>query len=213
VPEPVKPRAYRSETRAARAAATREAVLTAARELFLERGWTATTAKAIAASAGVALDTVYASVGAKPELMLALVERAISGGPDAVPAERRDYVRAMRAEPSAAAKLALYAAALRELLPRLAPLFEVLRQAAATEPACAELWRTIADRRAANMRLLAADLRATGELRPELTDDDVADLVWSTNAPEYYLLLAGRGWSPERFERLLVDVWTRTLLG
>jgi hypothetical protein len=62
------------------------------------------------------------------------------------------------------------------------------------------------------MRLFVADLRATGELRPDLSDDDAADLVWSTNAPEYYLLLASRGWSAQRYGDLLVDVWTRTLL-
>ena len=77
---------------------------------------------------------------------------------------------------------------------------------------CARLWRGIADRRAANMLLFARDLRATGELRPDLDDADVADLVWSTNAPEYYQLLAERGWTPERYRRLVVDMWTRVLL-
>lgn len=32
------------------------------------------------------------------------------------------------------------------------------------------------------------------------------------NAAEYWLLLEQRGWSPERYQRLLRDVWTRTLL-
>ena len=62
------------------------------------------------------------------------------------------------------------------------------------------------------MRRFAAELRSTGELRADLSDDEVADIVWSTNAPEYYLLLDERGWTPEAYERLLVDVWTRTLL-
>ena len=43
----------------------------------------------------------------------------------------------------------------------------------------------LADRRAANMRLFAADLRSTGELRDDLADNEVADLVWSTNAAEF----------------------------
>ena len=43
----------------------------------------------------------------------------------------------------------------------------------------------------ANMRLFAADLRATGELRADLTDDEVADVVWSMNAAEYRALLVG----------------------
>ncbi len=62
------------------------------------------------------------------------------------------------------------------------------------------------------MRAFAADLRATGGLRPDLTDAEVADLIWSTNAPEYWLLLKQRGWSSTRYEHLLVDLWTRMLL-
>jgi hypothetical protein len=63
------------------------------------------------------------------------------------------------------------------------------------------------------MRLLAADLRSTGELRPDLTDDDAADIIWSMNSPEYWtLMVSERGWSPERFEGWLADAWTRLLL-
>ncbi len=54
---------------------------------------------AIAQSAGIALDTVYASVGKKPALFALLVETAISGTDVAIPAAERDYVRAIRAEP------------------------------------------------------------------------------------------------------------------
>ncbi|MBB2924794.1 TetR/AcrR family transcriptional regulator [Cellulomonas cellasea] len=209
---PDKTRAYRSPAREARRERTREAVLTAAERLFLARGYAGTTARAIADEAGVALDTVYAAVGTKPDVMLALLERAISGTTDAVPAAEREYVREIREAPGAEAKIRRYARALTELQPRLAPLVEVLRQAAVTDPACAAAWQRVSDRRADNMRLFVADLRATGELRPDLSDEDAADLVWSTNAPEYYGLLASRGWSAQRYGDLLADVWTRTLL-
>ena len=69
------------------------------------------------------------------------------------------------------------------------------------------------ERRAANVLLLAQDLRTTGELRADLTDQEVADIVGSTNAVEYYLLLARRGWTPERYARLLADLWTRRCWG
>ena len=59
----------------------------------------------------------------------------------------------------------------------------------------------------------AADLRATGELRGDLTDDEVADIVWSMNATEYYsLLVHDRGWTPQRFGAHLADAWRRILL-
>ena len=69
------------------------------------------------------------------------------------------------------------------------------------------------EHRGANVLLLAQDLRTTGELRADLTDQEVADIVGSTNSVEYYLLLARRGWTPERYARLLSDLWCRTLLG
>jgi AcrR family transcriptional regulator len=212
VPDPVKSRTYSSALRRERAAATRQRVLAAARELFLERGYVRTTAREIAARAGVSLDTVYSAAGRKPQIMLELVEQAISGHDHPVPAEVRDYVVAVRRAAGARAKIQAYAQALAVLLPRLAPLVQVLREAAPSDADCARLWRGIAERRAANMLLFAQDLRATGELRPDLTDGEVADLVWSTNAPEYYQLLTDRGWTPERYQHLVVDLWSRVLL-
>ncbi len=62
------------------------------------------------------------------------------------------------------------------------------------------------------MREFAADLRATGDLRADLADAEVADLIWSMNSAEYWQLLHERGWTPARYEDLLADVWTHTLL-
>jgi hypothetical protein len=62
------------------------------------------------------------------------------------------------------------------------------------------------------MLLLAADLRATGELREDLDDEAVADLIWTMNAPDYYLLVRSRGRTPAEYADLVRDVWTRTLL-
>jgi hypothetical protein len=89
-----------------------------------------------------------------------------------------------------------------------APVLGILQQAAPAEPELAELWREITERRAANMRRFVADLAA---LRVDL--DEAADIVWATNAPELYQLLAGqRGWSPERYQHFLADAWHRLLL-
>ena len=63
------------------------------------------------------------------------------------------------------------------------------------------------------MRLFAGDLRATGELRADLSNDDVGDIVWSMTSAEYYVLLVQqRGWATERFGEHLRDTWTRLLL-
>ena len=214
--EDVKPparRRYTSAVRAEQAAATRRAVLDAARDLFAEDGYAATSIAAIAARAGVAVDTVYAAAGRKPALLRELVETTLSGTDQAVPAEQRDYVLRIRAAASAREKIAVYATAVSEIGVRMAPVHRALAEAAVSDADCAALRAEISTRRADNMRLFAADLRATGELRADLTDDEVADIVWSTNAAEFRALLVGeRGWSAERFGTFLADAWSRVLL-
>lgn len=211
--DPVKPRPYRSPVREEQARRTRQAILAAARELFGEQGYAATTIAQIAAAAGVAVDTVYASVGTKPVLMRLLMETAISGTDQAVPAEQRDYVQQIRAAATAEGKIRLYAAAVTKVNTRLAPLHLVLRGAAATAPELSTIRDEISERRAANMRLFAQDLAATGQLRPGLALDEVADVVWSMNSAEYFtLLVRERGWDPDRFAAWLADAWCRLFL-
>lgn len=206
-------RAYDSSSRTEAALATRQSILDAARRVFLDKGYAAATMPAIAQAAGVALDTVYATVGKKPALFRLLIDLAISGGDRAAPAEERSYVRAIRAERDAAQKLRIYAAALSDIQQRLAPLFRVLQGAAALDPELAALWQSISQRRAKNMRLLAADLAATGRLRPHLSVARAADIIWSMNSPEFYgLLVEQRRWSPKEYERWLADAWIRLLL-
>jgi len=212
VPDQVKTRRYRSPQRRERAAATRLSVLAAARDLLRDTGYAGTTVADVARLAGVSVDTVYASVGRKPELVLAVIDMVLGGADQPVPADQRDYVQAIRSEPTARGKIEVYAGALARLIPRTAPLQEALRKAGDTDAACAATWRRLVSRRAANMLLFAAELRSTGDLRGDLSDQEVADIVWSTNAAEYWLLLDQRGWTPARYEALLVDVWSRTLL-
>ncbi|HEX9066108.1 MAG TPA: helix-turn-helix domain-containing protein [Streptosporangiaceae bacterium] len=210
MPAPVK-RRYDATRRRQAAARTRMAILDAARELFTERGYTATPMTAIAERAGVALDTVYASVGRKPELARLLIETAISGTDQAVPAEQRSYVQAVQAASDADTKIAIYAEAITAIAPRLALVLPIIQQAAPAEPDLAALWHEIAERRAANMRLFVADLATVSPLR--LDPMQAADIVWATNAAEFYQLLVGqRGWSPQQYQRFLTDTWRRLLL-
>ena len=245
MPAPVK-RRYDATRRRQSAARTRAAILDAARQLFSEDGYAATSMTALSSSrrtvtrpvvpGGVwartfpsrlstswrrlvaspitsigSLDTVYASVGRKPELARLLIETAISGTDQAVPAEQRDYVQAIQAAPDADTKIALYAAAITAIAPRLALVLGIIQQAAHADPELAALWEEIAERRAANMRRFVADLAAVAPLRVD--PGEAADIVWATNAAEMYQLLVGqRGWSPRRYERFLADTWRRLLL-
>lgn len=212
VPTPRKPRTYDASARRTAAEGTRLRVLSAARHLFLTQGYAATSVARIARQATVSVDTVYATVGRKPDLMLAVHDMVLASSSAPLPAGQRDYVVAVREAPSARVKIELYAAAMSRLLPTTTPLMNALADAGASDSRCLAMWNSINERRAANMLLFAADLRATGELRDDLTDQRVADLVWSMNSPAFFGLHATRGATPEEFGALLADVWTRTLL-
>lgn len=209
--QPVKARRYDARGRRNASVERRRLILAAARELFIAHGYAGTTMARVAARAGVALDTVYDLVGKKPALFRLLVETSISGADEALRAEDRDYVREIRAEPSPTGKLEIYAAAIRRIHARLAPLVAVLQAVAPAEPELAALWQEISERRARNMRRFAQDLAATGALRVPVRE--AADVIWATNSPELYLLLVHqRRWSPARYERWLAAAWRRLLL-
>src|SRR4051812_18634486 len=61
-----------SSLRDRRAQLTRDEILGAARRLFAERGYAQTSVRDIAKAAGVSAQTVYDSVGPKPELVVRL---------------------------------------------------------------------------------------------------------------------------------------------
>lgn len=211
---PVKPRSYDASSRRIASSKTRERILDEAEALLVERGYTATTIADVAAKSEVHIDSVYRLVGRKPVLLRELIERAISGEAGPVDAEQRDYVQAIRAEPDAGLKLDIYAAAVRAIHERMAPLYLALREAAVTEPEAAEVWKQISDRRAMNMRRFVQDVaEAAGGLRSGVALHEAADTVWAMNSAELYaMLVTERKWSPEQYERWLAQSWRRLLL-
>lgn len=206
-------RRYDNTARNAQSDLTRQQILDGARTLFVTNGYRATKVTEIARDAGVHVDTLYALVGRKPEILRELIELAISGTDHPLAPEEREYVQRMQAEPDPARKLGIYAAAMGAIQARMAPLFLALREAASTEPEAMEVWRQMSRRRAANMRRLVADL-GDDALRPELSIDDAADVVWATASSELFVLLTvERGWSLDRYQEFLADTWHRLLLG
>lgn len=206
-------RTYENAGREAQSAQTRQRILDAARALLVAKGYRATTVAQIARDADVHVDTIYALVGRKPEILRELIELAISGTDQPVAPEERDYVQRMQVEPDPGRKLEIYAAAVRVIQTRMAPLFLALRDAASTEPEAKQVWHQISDRRATNMRRLVNAL-GDNALRPELSVDAAADLVWATASSELFVLLVDeRGWTLDHYQDWLTDTWRRLLLG
>jgi AcrR family transcriptional regulator len=204
-------RRYNAERRQEAAQQTRRRIVEAAGELFIERGYVATTMAMIAERAEVALDTVYAAAGTKPQLLRLLVEAtmAAADGPDA-----GEDVAAIAAEPDVAGKLAIYAAAICRIQQHLAPLYRVLRSATPLHPELGQLWDAFSQRRAATMPHLVEHLVRCGGLAAARDPATTADTLWMLTSAEVYDLLVGqRGWPPARYESWLADSARRFVVG
>jgi AcrR family transcriptional regulator len=205
-------RRYNVERRQEAAGQTRQRIIEAAATLFVANGYVATTMAAIAEEAGVALDTVYAAAGTKPQLLRLLVEATIAAANH--PEGGDDDAAAIAAEPNVAGKLAVYAAAIRRIQEHLAPLYRVLRSAAPLHPELGALWTAFSQRRAGTMPLLVEHLVRSGGLGAARDPAATADTLWMLTSAEVYDLLVGqRGWSPERYEHWLADSACRFVLG
>lgn len=206
-------RQYESAHRQEQARQTRRAILDAAAVLFVEPGYAATPLTAIATQAGVAVQTVFKVFGSKHALLSALVDVSVAGDDEPVALPDRQFVAEIRALPDARAKLARYARHLVETHARQAQVMLALAAAATADPEAAAVWRKNLDDRRTGMTMFAADLAATGELRPDHTVDTAADVLWlAMDVRNYDWLVRQRRWPPERFQRWYVDTVAEALL-
>ena len=170
-------------------------IIRAAADLFLERGYTATSVAQIAAAAGVAVQTIYNSVGSKSALLSRVLDRAAAG--DRAPAPVATFMREQAEAESDPEKIldqlvSFWATALI----RTAPVFRVIRQAAATDPEAAALEAARATQRLRNYRTAAQLLRDRGGLRKDLSLDQAAAVIFAIGHPETYRSLVLEGsWS------------------
>lgn len=198
----VKPlkRPYDSTRRQARAAETRAAVLEAARLAFLEHGYTGTTLPAIAAAAGVSVETVYKAFANKAGLVKAVFDVAFAGDDDPIPFLQREFVQRNMAEPDPRRKLRSYGEHLTDVAPRINPIQLVVRDAAVADPTAEAVWATLQAERLTGMTAFATHLRDAGHLRDGVTMPQARDTLWTLNSVELWdLLVRQRGWSNRRW--------------
>jgi AcrR family transcriptional regulator len=212
--EPVKPTGpVDFPRRRARARATRIRVLDAARALFVERGYVATTIDAIAERADVSPETIYARFGNKRTILSDLVDVSIAGDDVAAPILERDWVQAMRDQPDPHRRLRMLAGHGHSILERRAAVDEVVSGAAAADPDIAALRHAGKVQRHAGQRELLRIVVGPGGLRDGLDLDAAADILYAIGSPEtYQLLVTDRGWSPARFEAWYGETLDRLLL-
>jgi AcrR family transcriptional regulator len=199
-PRPVR-RTYHSPRRAQQADATRAAILGAARRAFIEQGYVATTIEGIARGATVSVETVYATFRTKRAILAALVDVAIAGDDAPVAILERSWVQDLRAEPDRRRRVKTLAAYGRSILERRSPIDTVMAGAAAADPEMRSLLETGRAERFAGQREFLRIVAGPDGVRPDLTLDGAADILFAIGSPEVFrLFTVVRGWSGDRFE-------------
>ncbi|WP_158102978.1 TetR/AcrR family transcriptional regulator [Lentzea kentuckyensis] len=201
------------DLRAARRADTEVRIIEAATELFIERGYVATTLADVAKRASVGARTVYVRFDSKAVLLQRCLDVAIAGDHHRVAVPDRDWFQKAMNAPTAAERIARMAEISGQLMGRTGPLLKVSQQAEALEPEIAD--RAQAGREMTHQaiggffRKLAAD-----GLMPNENVDWVAETGAVLGQAETYLLLTKTtGWSVEAYESWLAETWTRLVGG
>ena len=140
-------RRYVSPLRDQSARQTRQAVLAAAREMFIAQGYVATTMEQIAERAGVSKPTVFASAGSKRAILKNLHDHALAGDDEPVPVASRPWYQEALADPDPRRSLRLHARNVVRMQQRYADLNEVLQMAAAADDELRQLWQITEDQR------------------------------------------------------------------
>ncbi|HEX5017841.1 MAG TPA: TetR family transcriptional regulator [Actinomycetes bacterium] len=206
-------RRYDSSRRKEAAAQTKHQVLEAGRHLFLERGYAATTMSDVAARARVSAATANAAFGGKAGLLKRLIDVSIVGDEEDVPVSERAIAREVAAETDPRRQCQMLAAFVAGVHQRLAPLMEVMHQAAgADDQVRAQASKGQEGRRQGMAEFVA--LISPEALRPGLDADRAADIVWALTEHRLFVgLVHERGWSIEEYTAWLGDQIATALLG
>ena len=156
---------------------------------------------------------MYRLFASKLGILKAVLDVSIAGDDQAIAMADRPQVRALDSDPDPASTLAGFAALLRELMARTAPVHRILEDAARSDQAAAALLAEIARQRHHGQRRIARALARAGALRSGLREREAADIIHALASPEVYrLLVFDRGWTGERYEQWLTSILTDQLL-
>ena len=185
-------RPYRSPVREAAAQLTRQRIMDAATRLFTESGYTATSVRSIADTAGVAEKTVYLQFDTKPAILKALVDAAIMGTDHGIPTVRSPWFLEVLEQSRVDPKVELLVQGTTALHERTGALFAVAREAATVDTAVKTLWRRGKRRHLADMTIIAESFAEHGLLPTHV------DAAWATEV--LYVLLGPENWDLIRRE-------------
>ncbi len=175
----------RRERAAEERSATRRRVVDAARDLFLERGYVATTMADIAREARVALQSVYTAGQSKADLLHLVTDVAVAGDDQDIMLIDRPAYAAVAAEPDPERQIRMLAALTAGTMERLSPVWIAYREAAAVDPRAATNLVAAHRRRHETFRAL---IRMIPEENLRNGHDKSADTAWAIGSIDVFLL-------------------------
>ena len=203
----------RSRAPQARTRLARRAVLDAARTLFLERGYGATTIEGISIASEIPQATVYRLFSSKNGILKALLDVSVAGDDEPVPVAERSHVRHLLDATRPEESLARLAALSVDINTRTAPIYRILVSAASSDTDAAAILDELTRQRQEGQGRVATALARAKALRTGLRARDAGDVIHALASPElYHLLVIDRAWSPERYERWLAEALVGQLL-
>jgi len=206
-------RQYDNTRRLAQVKATRLRVIEAAKALFIEYGYVATTLESVADAADVALPTLYRLFRSKRAVLTAVLETSFVGDDEPMAFADRPAVQAARSEPDPSKLLNAFAGIAKAFMNRSSGILHVLATAAQVDAEAADLLAEIRRQRHTGQSGIVAALVERGALDPSLDPAEAADFVYLLWSPDAHrILTVERGWTPEQYEAWLAHALRRTLL-
>jgi AcrR family transcriptional regulator len=206
--EPVKGTSQAGRQREVRARETRRRIIDAGLRLFLDQGYVTTTVQGIAQAAGVAPATIYQAFGTKHAVLAAALDITVAGDDTPLAVLDQEWVDDARREKNRDRQLRLIVQGACQIAARTAPLKEILRDAAATEPAARALIRVDHERRHTTQEGLVDVLIENRPLRAGIDRRRAVDTFYAlVNTATHELLVTQRGWTLSEWQ-----VWTADLI-
>jgi AcrR family transcriptional regulator len=174
---------------------TRAAILAAAHELFVARGFAGTSLRAVADAAGVSVPTVEQTFRTKANLLKTVVDVARAGDDEPVPVLDRAPARAAAAARDLTGFLDAICAEVAAVTARVTGILMVMDQAAASDQRIAQLAAEVDGQRRATAAWILDGVRRHAPLRAGLTEATAIDTIWVLMDPAVHRrLLVDRGW-------------------
>jgi AcrR family transcriptional regulator len=186
-------------------------VVRTATELFIRRGYVATTLTAIAADAGVAVQTIYSTYSSKVGVLRAAHDMALAGDDEPIPLTDRAWFKELATSPTAHHAWHSAVTEMHVRTARVAPLYRVML-AAEADADVAALMETLRSQRATFSHLLVDQILT----RPgaEHTDRErLAAVIYAIESVETYtLFVIEAGWSLQQWREWVDTTVERELL-